>query len=72
MRIALDTVADLLVSDVLTPDTGVGDEEALVGSESVDGLQRFVGRGMLESIEGDLQTTVISKVLAKGELTVGV
>ena len=72
MRVALHTVAYFLFGDVLSPHTGIGDEEALFRRETVDRLERFGSRSVLESVEGYLQASVVGEVLTQCELTIGV
>ena len=72
MRIVLHTVANLLFGDVLTPNTGIGEEETLVGCETVLVLQWLLSCRILEGIEGYHQTAVVGKVLTQSEAAVGI
>ncbi len=72
MRIVLYAVANLLLGDVLTPYACVGQEEALIRSETVLVLQGLLGCGILEGIEGYHQTTMVGKILTQCETAVGI
>lgn len=50
MRIILYAVADFLISNVLSPNTCIGEEEALVRSETILVLQWLLGCSILEGI----------------------
>ena len=71
VRIALGEIADFLIADIAGPYASVGEEETLFWRETVLCGQRGILRGVLKGLEGDLQTTMVSHVLAEGELAVG-
>ena len=50
MRIILYAVADFLISNVLSPNTCIGEEETLVRSETILVLQWLLGCSILEGI----------------------
>ena len=72
MGIALRAAANLLLSDVGSPYARVGDEEALLGSESKELLLLLALGGVLERVERHLEATVVGEVLAQREVAVGV
>ena len=69
--VALHALANLLVADVLAPNVGIGQEEALLGREAVDDGKGSLLRGILEGLEGHHETTVVGHVLAQRERAVG-
>ena len=70
--VALCAAADLFLCYVACPYARVGEEEALLGCEAVDGFERFVGCGVLESVERNLQATMVGEVLTKRQTAVAV
>ena len=72
MRINLYAVAYFLLCDVLSPYTCISKEETLLRSKALLVLKRFLSCSILECVERNLKTSVVSKVLTKSELTISV
>ena len=70
--VVLDALTYLLLGDVLSPYSCVGQEEALSWSETVLVLEGLLGGDILQSIEGYHQTAMVSKILAQCETTVAI
>ena len=72
--VGLRAVEYLFGADVACPYIGIGEEETLLGCETVFLSHRGVTillRGILEGVEGDLQASVVGDVLAEREGAVG-
>ena len=71
MRITLRAFANLGLRDIVSPDTCIRQEEALVCRKTVHDIQFLTLRGILIGCKSHLQTTMIREILTQCQTTVG-
>ena len=70
--IILYAVCGFLISNVLSPNTCIGEEETLVRGETILVLQWLLSGSILEGIVETIKPPWSAKVLAEGETAVGI
>ena len=71
MDVELGQAGLLLIGDVLRPDAGVAEEEALRGGETVNRGGLYAVQGVVQGRPGHAHSAVVGDVLAEGQGAVG-